>query len=323
MIARVTRLLLLVQLLLAVLIATGIHKVWPSIALCLTVACGIGFPILIRTCIVANNFRLAAHFPSEPPRPALGWKAGTRLFLGELTATLASSSLTMPFGQLPGQPTVFFCAGTPVLLVHGYGCNSGYWWHLGRRLRRAKISFHAVNLEPVLCDIDNYLLQVDAAVDRLCAASLLPSVIVVAHSMGGLVARAYLRRYGAKRVASLITLGTPHAGTALAQFAIGENARQMRCDLSSGPGNANPWLADLNALHALPHIPIVSIYSRHDNIVAPQCSSHLRGARNIAFSGVGHVALGSDTTVLDTVMHEITKTQLTAPEQAVCRPEKN
>jgi hypothetical protein len=37
---------------------------------------------------------------------------------------------------------------------------------------------------------------------------------------------------------------------------------------------------------------ITSIYTHHDNIVAPQTSSVLPGARNIAFGGVGHVALG-------------------------------
>ncbi|GAC1414128.1 MAG: alpha/beta fold hydrolase [Burkholderiaceae bacterium] len=315
MIARLTRLVLLLQLLLAAGIAIAVSSTWPGISHFATAILGIGFVILIRTGIAANNFRLAARFPSDPASPKLGWKAATRLFFGELCATLLTSSLTMPFRQLPARPTLFAGAGQPVLLIHGYGCNSGYWWNLGQRLRKANISFYAVNLEPVLGEIDAYLPQVHAAIDTLCAASRESSVSIVAHSMGGLVARAYLRAYGEARVATLITLGTPHGGTGLAKFGLGENSRQMRCPVPSGPGQANQWLASLNSCQNFPSIPIVSIYSRHDNIVAPQSSSHLYGAKNVAFCGVGHVALGADPAVLDAVMHEIATARVAVKRQ--------
>jgi hypothetical protein len=50
---------------------------------------------------------------------------------------------------------------------------------------------------------------------------------------------------------------------------------------------------------------ITSIYTHHDNIIAPQTSSVLPGARNIEFGGVGHVALGSNPRILAAVMREI------------------
>ena len=113
--------------------------------------------------------------------------------------------------------------------------------------------------------------------------------------MGGLAARAWMRRYGSARVARVITLGTPHHGTALARFGPGANAVQMRRE--------GPWLRDLAASEG-PDVRarIVSIYTHHDNIVAPQDSSVLPGARNIAFGGVGHVALGSNPRVLAEVL---------------------
>src|SRR5258708_2818056 len=52
-------------------------------------------------------------------------------------------------------------------------------------------------------------------------------VTVIAHSMGGLGARAYLRTHGAGRVRKLITIATPHHGTVHARFGAGDNARQM------------------------------------------------------------------------------------------------
>ena len=73
--------------------------------------------------------------------------------------------------------------------------------------------------------------------------------MIVAHSMGGLVARAYLRRHGGAQVARVITLGTPHHGTALANLAPGSNARQM----SRPGGQPNAWLAQLAASETPQH----------------------------------------------------------------------
>jgi hypothetical protein len=68
----------------------------------------------------------------------------------------------------------------------------------------------------------------------------------------------------------------------------------------------SPWLRELaasedEATRAL----ITSIYTHHDNIVAPQTSSLLPGARNIEFGGIGHVAMGSNPRILAEVMREI------------------
>jgi triacylglycerol esterase/lipase EstA (alpha/beta hydrolase family) len=135
-------------------------------------------------------------------------------------------------------------------------------------------------------------------VEALCAASGRRQVAIVAHSMGGLVARAWMREHGAARAARVITLGTPHHGTALARFGLGRNAFQMR------PGSA--WLRALDASEdAATRARITSIYTHHDNIVSPRESSRLAGARNLAFGGVGHVALGSDARVLAAVMNEL------------------
>jgi CheY-like chemotaxis protein len=71
-------------------------------------------------------------------------------------------------------------------------------------------------------------------------------------------------------------------------------------------GEASAWLRALGASEdAGRRALITSIFSHHDNIVSPQTSSVLEGARNIALGGVGHVALGCNGRVLDTVMEEL------------------
>ena len=181
-------------------------------------------------------------------------------------------------------------------------CNRGYWTKLSRQLAQAGIVHKAIDLEPIDANIEDFVPQVEQAITELCARTGSDRVILVAHSMGGLVARAWLRHYGAARVARIITIGTPHHGTALANLAAGTNARQM----SRIDGAPSGWLAQLAASEAPEtRALITSMYSHHDNIVAPQCSAHLPGARNLAFGGIGHVALASDARVLRQLLAEI------------------
>jgi hypothetical protein len=55
-------------------------------------------------------------------------------------------------------------------------------------------------------------------------------------------------------------------------------------------------------------VPIVSLFSWHDNLVAPASSAILTGAHNIAFSGIGHLSLLFDATVASRICEEILAT---------------
>jgi pimeloyl-ACP methyl ester carboxylesterase len=226
------------------------------------------------------------------------------MFGEEFTASMLQSSWTMPRAR-PCTRVYADSASPPVLLLHGYGCNSGYWSHLTPRLDAARISHATVDLEPLTGDIDDYAPRVQQAVEQLLAATSRDKVVIVAHSMGGLVARAWMRACGSARVARVITLGTPHHGTCLAAFGIGINAAQMRRVMQDEPPEC-AWLRDLaQGEDAGARALVTSLYSHHDNIISPQTSSELPGARNLAFGGVGHVALGRNARVLDVVMREI------------------
>ncbi len=262
--------------------------------------------VLARGAINANNFRMARKFGcAVPAEHRLGLAGRLCLFCGEFRASMLTSSWTM----LRHTPAPYFAAegrALPVLLVHGYGCNGGFWAALRALLQRERISHDTVDLEPVTAPLDDYVAQVECAVQRLLAATGAPRIVVVAHSMGGLVVRAWLRRHGGRNVARVVTVGTPHHGTGLAALGIGANARQMRRD--SG------WLAQLAQDDTAYRPLITSLWSWHDNIVAPATSCQLAGARNIAFSGIGHVALGSDPRVLSRILDEIlAASRLTQP----------
>jgi triacylglycerol esterase/lipase EstA (alpha/beta hydrolase family) len=294
------RLVLLVQLAAALLIAWALqHRGVPAWEALLA---GAGAVVVVRLAINMNNFVMAARAASAtPPEYRLGPAARVRMLAEEFRASMLVTSWHVPRGC--ARMTVFRdSSGVPVLLVHGYGCNSGFWAHLEPLLDRERISHASIDLEPVAGSIDDYAPLIETRVQALCAATGAAQIAVVAHSMGGLAARAWMRSHGSARVAKLITLGTPHHGTALANLGLGANAAQMRRD--------SAWLRDLAAGETQDvRARIVSIYTHHDNIVAPQDSSELAGARNVAFGGVGHVALGSNPRVLAEVLRVLRELQ--------------
>jgi triacylglycerol esterase/lipase EstA (alpha/beta hydrolase family) len=104
------------------------------------------------------------------------------------------------------------------------------------------------------------------------------------------VFRAFVRRYGHARIERAITVGTPHHGSTHAKYFIGRSVSKLR------PGNA--WLDALNASEGTPPAyPLISLWSWHDNMVAPQTSCILAGACNVEVIGVGHNALLGDSDV--------------------------
>ncbi|MRX08912.1 alpha/beta fold hydrolase [Pseudoduganella sp. FT25W] len=308
MIKRLLILLLVLQAAFMALLATGLYYWWrpaweaqlnaPATA-AFYLACGLLAVLLVRLLISANNFYLSWRAGSiTPPDHALNLLRAANLFWHEFHSSMLTSSYYMlrPVGmqlQPPGQ-----AQGLPVLLIHGYACNSGYWLPMSKLLKQARISHYGIDLEPPGASIDDFVPQVHAAVARLRQATGSAQVIILAHSMGGLVARAYLRRHADAPIARVITLGTPHHGTALASFGPGSNAAQMRRD--------SPWLDALSASEAnTQRMLFSSIYSVHDNIIAPQDSSDLPGARNLVFGAIGHVALGRHPEIMRCALKEI------------------
>ncbi|MBM3391977.1 MAG: alpha/beta fold hydrolase [Betaproteobacteria bacterium] len=243
--------------------------------------------VALRGFIVSVTFIFSrAHAAAAPAACRIGPGQALTMFLREWAAFCLLFTLLVPFER-------FFMGSdrlgrrgdgrTPLLLIHGYQCNRGFWLWLRSALERNGWQAATLSLSPVFNDIDGYVELVARRIEEVCAATGSDRVILVGHSMGGLVSRAYLRRHGAARVAKLVTLGSPHHGSRLAVLGLGENGRQMV------PGSA--WLAAINAPGAVPLPPTASIYSCQDNYVMPQDSSVLEGAKVVPLAGIGHIEM--------------------------------
>lgn len=254
--------------------------------------------------LTAVYFAVAWIFRSpRPPAMRITPVATLRLVWREYLALAGSAPRMMLYRWLVPDPPPGR-ANLPVLLLHGVLCNAGVWHGLARHLASRGIDgVHALSYGPPLASIELFAAQVEETIDRILAATGAQQVIIVAHSMGGLVARAYLRRRGAARVARVVTIGTPHHGSVEAWLGMGTSLAQIR------PGSA--WLAALER-EPLPAIPIVSLWSWHDSMVVPQTSARLDGAIDVPLIGIGHNALLGEPAVFARVEAEIAAARATS-----------
>jgi triacylglycerol lipase len=223
-----------------------------------------------------------------------------RSIVGENWSTLRLALLEMPWTFRP--PSVLPALGAerlvPVVLVHGYVCNHRIFDRLIVDLRRAGHPVLAVDLEPLFTSIDDYAPLVEHAVERLCKETDATQVALLGHSMGGLAIRAWMRAHGTARVARVITLGTPHAGTRADPYPFTANSLQMVW--------GSPWLKTLadSETQATRDQMLIAL-SPQDAIVFPQREQGLPGVPIRVFDGVGHIELCFNQEVRDWVLQQL------------------
>ena len=233
----------------------------------------------VRAVIVAVTWGFARAYPS--PAPRLSIVAWLRMLVGEYLAFLMCFMVVMPFERLWMAPDRLRPCARPLVLVHGYACSRSVWWWLRGKLEAAGHTVASVNLYPPYTSIGKLVPLLNQRVDEVCGATGSEQVVLIAHSMGGLVCRSYLARHGKQRVERLITIASPHAGTELARIGLGQNAREME--------TGSLWLRDL-ATEDVP-VPTISIRTAHDNYVMPQDNQRLPGGIDIELDGIGHLAV--------------------------------
>lgn len=269
----------------------------PGIAL-FTAAC----LLAARMLLVCASFAIAwLQRSPRAPEQRLGVAASVAMVVREWRALLALNLVLLPWERWAVRPDpVPGPTGHPaIVLVHGYLANRGCFRGLVRRLEQGGAGpIFTPNLRSWFAPIERFEQDLAAVVESI-AASTGRKVILVSHSMGGLACRAYLARQGAGRVDRLITLASPHHGTAMAAFGMGPSAHQMRRH-----SDFLRALAHGEGAHG-PGVPVLSIYSTHDNLVSPQETSRLPWARNIALAGVGHVDLLDSLEVAGHVLAEL------------------
>lgn len=258
----------------------------------------IGGMLGVRAGINAMTWMFGMLFAT--PAPRLGGKRTARLMWDEFLAFLFSYLVVVPLERLwmPKDRLPAHSGKTPIVLVHGYGCSRGVWWLLRRRLEAAGQVVASVSLFSPYASIDRLAPQLQQRIEAVCQATGSSQVILLTHSMGGLVARACLARFGRERVAQLVTLAAPHQGTELARIGYGPSAREMT------PGSACLATLDTQALD----LPATSLRNPYDNYVMPQDNQRHPQMQDIELPAVGHLAMLYDRRVAQLLIDHLTTT---------------
>ncbi len=126
----------------------------------------------------------------------------------------------------------------PVVLMHGFGMiaglrRGGHYRDSAESLRLRGVRAYAPNVAPYNTVAARGEMWV-RRIERIMVETRSSKVNLVAHSMGGLDARWIIAHHGfGDRVASLVTVSTPHRGSSLAEFIL------------SSPERLSKWLTDL------------------------------------------------------------------------------
>jgi triacylglycerol esterase/lipase EstA (alpha/beta hydrolase family) len=200
----------------------------------------------------------------------------------------------------------------PVLLVPGYGGSTASLQAMADRLTAAGRDTTVVGLPGTgTGDLAAAAAALGAAVDAALERTGAESVDVVGYSAGGVVARLWVAAGGADVARRVVTLGSPHHGTTLADLA--GDVVPDQCPLGCRQlGTDSDVLARLNADDETPEGPTwVSIWTTQDRTVTPPDSAQLDGALNLtvqsvcAQAQVGHGELPRHPVVLAMVLAEL------------------
>lgn len=158
---------------------------------------------------------------------------------------------------LPGQD------GPPLLMLHGLYHDNSAWILMRRHLHKAGFSrvhmLHYPAVRSKLEDLPQYLEKAVAELEQLYPGE---KPLLVGHSLGGLVIRAWMAQDGNQtRAAGVLTLGTPHRGSKVGAMAIGSLGRSLIPSC--------PFFAELAKREQPAAIPCVALATQGDTMVLP------------------------------------------------------
>ena len=172
----------------------------------------------------------------------------------------------------------------PLIFLHGLGGHRGNFlpmrsW-LGLQGRRRG---YAIGLDSGV-DLMTLGHQLSATIDQILTANGIPGgqVDIVAHSMGGVVARlALLEVATLQRVHTLVTLGTPHRGTQIARLGGTQRCHDLRpgSPVMSALSVQLPWRGPAR---------LICLWSKADPIMQPAETAVVEGAHGVVMEAHNH-----------------------------------
>jgi triacylglycerol esterase/lipase EstA (alpha/beta hydrolase family) len=181
----------------------------------------------------------------------------------------------------------------PILFVHGWSGSASNWNTMIERFEKdgypkSYLSAYSYNTsQSNKIDAEEVKTKVEALLKNTGATK----VDIIAHSMGSLNSRYYIKNLGGEsKVDDWVSLGGPNHGTETANACFSTSCVEMRF--------GSTFLKELNATDETPGaVNYGTWWSPCDEIINPDSSVALSGATNTKTACISHTALTTDSTV--------------------------
>jgi triacylglycerol lipase len=188
-------------------------------------------------------------------------------------------------------------AQDPILFVHGYVESASLWNTMIANFEKDGYSKSLLSAYSYNTSQSNKVdaEEVKSRVETLLKDTGATKVDIIAHSMGTLNSRWYIKFLGGEaKVDDWVSLGGPNHGTETANFCFSTSCVEMRV--------GSKFLGELNAGDETPGtVSYGTWWSPCDEIINPDSSVALTGATNTKTACISHTALTTDKTVYEQV----------------------
>ncbi|HEX2097203.1 MAG TPA: alpha/beta fold hydrolase [Solirubrobacterales bacterium] len=187
----------------------------------------------------------------------------------------------------------------PILFVHGWSSSASTWDTMIERFEAdgwSESELRAYSYNTSTSNKTTAETTVKSEVEALKKATGAAKVDIVAHSMGSLNSRWYIKFVagGEANVDEWVSLGGPNHGTDTANWCFSTACTEMRI--------GSKFLSELNAGDETPGaVNYRTWWSPCDSIINPDSSVSLSGATNTKTACVAHTALHTDATIYSQV----------------------
>ena len=169
---------------------------------------------------------------------------------------------------------------TPIILVPGYHMNRWSLLPLQYYLYRCGFeNIWAINNPMLKDDIFIFVDELHTKVEQYYEQCGQQQIMLIGHSMGGLISRHYMEKYGTEKIRGQISFGTPYRGTKTYRLAKGKQGKQFK------PGS------DICNITTAPKVPHLIIWSTRDWVVVPSPNGHLDNSNEMVITDAGHLGM--------------------------------
>ncbi len=190
-----------------------------------------------------------------------------------------------------------------VFFVHGVLATAGVFAPIERSLRRAGVEHFASFSYHPWRSVESLVRELKSEVRAIPPRARLH---LVGHSLGGIIARAYVHEAGGHaRVAQTISLASPFHGTTLARVARAGVVREISPD--------SPLLARLRSREGQPRVRHTSFVAADDLVILPAMSAAFPFGEVIVVDHTGHNGLLFEPSVAEAITRRVCALGATRP----------